>query len=58
MLTDLVDWPYLPAHCRPNVKAGPKMADETESLGWSRRERRLIEHQLTVGVQDEAFALW
>lgn len=56
MLTDLVDCAYLSAHCRPDVKGDLERADK-ESLGQSRRERRLIGHQLTVGVQDEAFAL-
>lgn len=56
MLTDLVDCPYLYAHCRPDVKGDLERVGKMESLGQSRRERRLIGHQLIVGVQDEAFA--
>lgn len=56
MSTDPVDCPSLSAHCTPDVKGDLERAGKMESLGQSRRERRLIGHQLTVGVQDEAFA--
>ena len=58
MWTDLVDFLYLSVHCRPDVTGDLGRAGKMESLGQSRRERRLIVHQLTASVQDGAFALW
>lgn len=58
MSTDPVDCPDQSAHYRPDVMGDLERADKTESLVQSRQERRLIGHQLTANVQDEAFALW
>lgn len=58
MLRDPVDCPSQSAHCRPGVKGDLERAGKKESLGQSRRERRLIVHRMTVSVRIEASALW